>query len=124
MLGGRWRLESVPNATEQAKSAAATICGKQKAYASQPWFWSDQYDIKLQIAGMNQGYDQVLIRGDHKSGRSFVAWYLKEGMLLAADCVNRPKEFIAAKQVLQRSITVHPAQLADESLDPRTFISI
>jgi len=122
LLGGRLRLESVPNAVEQAKTAAASICSQSLPYASYPWFWSDQYDLKLQIAGLNQGFDQVLIRGDNKHGWSFVAWYLKEGKLLAADCVNRPKEFLVAKQLLSREITVDPAKLVDESIDPKIFL--
>ena len=121
-LGRNIRLESVPNATEQAKAAAASLCGKQKAYSSFPWFWSDQYDLKLQIAGLNQGYDQIVIRGDHQQGRSFVAWYLRDGQLLAADCVNRAIEFAAAKQLLDKEISVSPEDLADESINPMTWI--
>ncbi len=123
ILGRRLRLESVPNATDQAKAVAAAICGKQKAYAAHPWFWSDQYDIKLQIAGLNQGYDQVIIRGDQKSSRSFVAWYLKEGQLLAADCINRPREFIVTKQILANKAPVDPVILADESQDPKSLLA-
>lgn len=122
LLDGRLRLESVPNAVEQAKTAAASICGQSLPYARYPWFWSDQYNLKLQIAGLSQGFDQVLIRGDNKHSRSFVAWYLKEGKLLAADCVNRPKEFLVAKQLLSREITVDPVKLVDESIDPKTFL--
>ena len=122
LLGRRLRLESVPHAVEQAKTAAASICGLKLPYISYPWFWSDQYDLKLQIAGLNQGFDQVVIRGDREGSRSFVAWYLKQGQLLAADCINRPKEFLVAKQLLSREITVDPVKLADESLDPKTFV--
>lgn len=122
LLGRRLRLESVPNATEQAKSAAASICGRQVEYAQMPWFWSDQYDIKLQIAGMNQGYDQIVLRGNSESGRSFVVYYLQKGKLLAADCVNRPKEFMVARRILAHNIPVEPAKLADESLDPKSLL--
>lgn len=117
----RFRLESVPNATDQAKSAAASICGKDKVYASLPWFWSDQYDLKLQIAGMSQGYDRVVVRGDTTEGRSFAAFYLKGDKLLAADCVNRPKEFMATKRLL--STGVHPSdeQLADEDFELKSL---
>jgi 3-phenylpropionate/trans-cinnamate dioxygenase ferredoxin reductase subunit len=107
---------------EQAKTAAASICGQTLPYASYPWFWSDQYDLKLQIAGLSQGFDQVVIHGDHENSRSFVAWYLRKGKLLAADCVNRPKEFLVAKQLLSRGIKVDPAKLVDESIDPKTFL--
>ena len=122
LLGYRLRLESVPNALEQAKTAAASICGLEKEYAAYPWFWSDQYDVKLQIAGLSQGFDQVVIRGDRYHGRSFVAWYLKRGKLLAADCINRPKEFMVAKQLLVKGLQVDPLKLADESIDVKEFI--
>ncbi len=122
LLGRRLRLESVPNAVEQAKSAAASLCGLKLPYISYPWFWSDQYDLKLQIAGLNQGFDQVIIRGDREGSRSFVAWYLKQGQLLAADCINRPKEFLVAKQLLSREITVDPVKLVDDSIDPKIFL--
>ncbi|MEM8496679.1 MAG: FAD/NAD(P)-binding oxidoreductase [Pseudomonadota bacterium] len=122
LLGKRLRLESVPNAVEQAKTVAASICGKEKPYAAHPWFWSDQYDIKLQIAGFNQGYDQVVVRGDHTEGRSFVAYYLREGQLIAADCVNRPREFVAAKQILARRIQVSSDRLTDETIEPKALL--
>ena len=122
LLGRRIRLESVPNATEQAKAAAFSICSQQKEYAQMPWFWSDQYDIKLQIAGMNQGYNQIVMRGDSESGRSFVAYYLQDGKLLAADCVNRPKEFMVARRMLAHGIPADPEKLADESVDPKEFL--
>ncbi len=76
LYGRRIRLESVHNAIEQAKTAAAAMCGKPAPYDQVPWFWSDQYDLKLQIAGLNQGYDQVVLRGDPE-GRKFAAFYLQ-----------------------------------------------
>ena len=119
LLNRRLRLESVPNATEQAKSAAAAICGIKKEYSALPWFWSDQYDLKLQIAGINQGYDQVVLRGSAAQGRSFAAFYLKEGRLIAADCVNRPKEFMLSKQKIPEGIIVDPKRIADEYIEPK-----
>ena len=112
----RIRLESVPNATDQAKSAAATICGKQKVYSALPWFWSDQYDIKLQIVGLNQGYDAIVVRGEIKQGRSFAIFYLKNGVPIAADCVNRIKEFMLAKKLIANQTAILPARFMDESL--------
>ncbi len=123
MLNTRLRLESVPNAMEQAKTAALSVCGKPQAYAAHPWFWSDQYDMKLQIAGWNQDYDQVVLRGDYQHGRSFVAWYLKQGKLIAADCINRPKEFMVAKQLLAKGLAVDAHHVADDSLDPRSLLN-
>lgn len=111
---GRIRLESVSNATEQAKAAAAAICGKDKPYRALPWFWSDQYDIKLQIAGLNAGYDQVVVRGQRDTGRSFTAFYLKQGLLVAADCVNRAQEFMISKRLIAESVAVDAERLGNE----------
>lgn len=111
------RLESVQNATDQARIAAQSICGKAASYRALPWFWSDQYDLKLQIAGLCTGYDRVVIRGDHREGRSFSVFYLRGDRLLAVDAVNRPKEFTFSKRFLTEGRTVNPSLLADESVD-------
>lgn len=111
------RLESVQNATDQAKTAANTLCGKLEAYNTLPWFWSDQYDLKLQIAGLSQGFDQVVIRGNYEAGRSFAAFYFKEKQLIAVDAINSPKEFMLSKRALAEKRTADPALLADESVD-------
>ena len=118
----RVRLESVPNATEQAKITAASICGCNKSSASLPWFWSDQYDLKLQIAGLSQGYDQVIVRGDRRTGRSFAAFYLKEGRLIAADCINRPQEFVLSKRIIAQKLTIQPERLADDSVPVKELL--
>lgn len=111
------RLESVPNANEQAKTAAATICGHQKIFTTVPWFWSDQYSIKLQIAGLNQGYDQLIIRGDIHKGCSFAIFYFKQQKLIAADCVNRPLEFMMSKKIINENIQIDPFKFADGSIN-------
>ena len=120
-LYGDIRLESVPNATEQAKIAAATLNGKLQAHHSIPWFWSDQYDCKLQIAGLSQGYDEVIIRGDTtiktENPPSFCAFYFKAGKLIAADCVNRPREFMLTKLWLQNRHTPSIDKLVDDSYE-------
>lgn len=116
LLGFRLRLESVPNAMEQAKAAAASICGQKKPYHALPWFWSDQYNAKLQIAGLNRGYDRVVIRGNPASDQ-FVGWYLKGDQILAADCVNSPKEFMAAKKIIAQKLALKESDLADSSVD-------
>jgi len=118
----RIRLESVPNAIEQGKSAAASICGEQKAFKGLPWFWSDQYDMKLQIAGLSTGYDQIVIRGDRQTGRSFAVFYLQNGQLIAADCVNRPQEFMLSKRIIAENLPVDPAKLADESITVKALL--
>lgn len=116
------RLESVQNATDQANVAAATICNKSKSYNSLPWFWSDQYDIKLQIAGLSQGYDQVIIRGNINEGRSFAAFYIKSGKILAVDAVNSPLEFMIGKRLISENISVNLDELSDESIHIKNMI--
>jgi 3-phenylpropionate/trans-cinnamate dioxygenase ferredoxin reductase subunit len=112
----RLRLESVQNATDQAKTAANTLCGKLEAYHALPWFWSDQYDLKLQIAGLSQGFDRVVVRGASDNGRSFAAFYFAGDQLLAVDAINRPKEFMAVRRALTQGQSADPAKLADESV--------
>lgn len=109
--GRRIRLESVPSAGEQAKVAAATVCGKSKQIAALPWFWSDQYDLKLQIAGLNTGYDEVILSGNPNQDRDFTCFYLREGELIAADCVNRPRDFVFSKRVITQGTPIGPAEL-------------
>ncbi|QSR32297.1 pyridine nucleotide-disulfide oxidoreductase [Nocardioides sp. S5] len=104
------RLESVPSAGEQAKTAAATLCGKERPIAALPWFWSDQYDLKLQIAGLNVGYDELVVRGDPSRDRDFTCYYLQQGRLLAADCVNRPRDFLKAKLLISQGERVDRAE--------------
>jgi 3-phenylpropionate/trans-cinnamate dioxygenase ferredoxin reductase subunit len=108
------RLESVPNATEQARIAAASICGTTVTPATAPWFWSDQYKLKLQMVGLSDGYDEVVLRGD-PSTESFIALYLKGGEVIAADAVNRIADFMAAKRLVAESKAIPPTALADES---------
>jgi 3-phenylpropionate/trans-cinnamate dioxygenase ferredoxin reductase subunit len=122
LLNRNIRLESVPNASEQAKAAAASICGIENAYAELPWFWSDQFDVKLQIVGMNQGYTDVVVRGDNQEGRSFSVFYLHETTILAADCINRPKDFMLAKKLILQGAKSDPATLSNESIELMTLI--
>jgi len=122
LLGNSLRLESVPNATEQAKTAAASLCGNAKLYASLPWFWSDQYDLKLQIAGVNTGYDDVVVRGDLNNSRSMAAFYLKDERVIAADCINRAPEFAVVKKALSKQLAINVSELANEAIKPRDLI--
>lgn len=105
------RLESVPSAGEQAKVAAATVCGKSKEVSSLPWFWSDQYDLKLQIAGLNAGYDEIVLSGDPSQDRDFSCFYFRQGELIAADCVNRPRDFMLSKRTIAERMPVERADL-------------
>ena len=114
--GGRMRLESVDNAVEQARVAASNICGKHAQHAHTPWFWSDQYDVKLQTAGLMQGHEQQIVRGDAATGH-FSVWYLKSGELLAVDAINRPGDFIIGKRWIGERKHPDAAKLADASVD-------
>lgn len=116
------RLESVPNATEQAKIVALHMNGKPKAYNSLPWFWSDQFDLKLQIAGLSEGYDDIVIRGDIEGSRSFAAFYFKGDKVLAVDAVNSPREFMFTKMVLTKGQSLDKTILADSSVDLKAAI--
>jgi len=111
------RLESVPNATEQAKIVASHINGTPKPYNSLPWFWSDQFDLKLQIAGLSTGYDDVIIRGDIQNSRSFAAYYFKGDRFLAVDAVNAPRDFMFGKMSLTKGKGLDKVKLADLSND-------
>lgn len=119
--GRRVRLESVPNAIEQARTAAATLAGKQRLYDAVPWFWSDQYDLKLQMVGLSLGYDQVVLRGSTDS-RSFTAFYLRNSQIIACDAVNRSQEFMVAKRLVASRSVIDPLVLADESVLLKTLV--
>jgi 3-phenylpropionate/trans-cinnamate dioxygenase ferredoxin reductase subunit len=110
--GGRIRLESVPNAIEHARVAAATLMGKREPSAAIPWFWSDQYGLKLQMVGLSTGYDQCVTRGS-VGGKDFSAYYLKAGRVIAADVIGRPPEFMVAKRLVSSRAEVDPSRLGD-----------
>lgn len=120
--GARVRLESVPNAVEQARAAASLINGAPKPYNLVPWFWSDQYNLKLQSIGLSQGHDQVVIRPPSKP-EGFVAFYLKEGHMIAADCVNALSEFNVAKRLVTEKVFVDVAALSDPGTNLRTLMA-
>ncbi len=113
--GRRIRLESVDNAFEQARTAAANICGRVLTHDKTPWFWSDQYELKLQIVGLCQGYDSVVIRGD-PAERAFSCCYLQGGELIALDAVNHVKDFMAARKLIGEHVKPDPVRLADHAI--------
>jgi 3-phenylpropionate/trans-cinnamate dioxygenase ferredoxin reductase subunit len=115
VYGRRIRLESVPNALEQARAAASVVCGQPKPNCSIPWFWSDQYGLKLQMAGLSDGYDRCVLRGSMEL-RSFCVFYSRNGKLLAVDAVNRPAEFMLAKRALGQSQSIDTDNLADDTV--------
>ena len=120
--GGTARIESVPNAMEQARTAAATLCGRHQPCNSVPWFWSDQYDLKLQMVGLSRGHDTVAIRGD-LAARAFTAFYLRNGTLIAADSVNRPADFMLARKLIPAAARIDAAQLADTARELKSFVA-
>jgi 3-phenylpropionate/trans-cinnamate dioxygenase ferredoxin reductase subunit len=120
--GRRIRLESVDNAFEQAKTAAANLCGKATLHDKTPWFWSDQYELKLQIVGLSQHYDRVILRGDPAT-RSFSCCYLRDGELIALDAVNHAKDFMAARKLIGERARPDPAKLADDALGLRETVT-
>ncbi|MFN4023643.1 MAG: NAD(P)/FAD-dependent oxidoreductase [Hyphomonas sp.] len=113
--GRTGRLESVHNAIEQGKLVAAAILGQPRPAEDCPWFWSDQYDLKLQIAGLSTDFDLIVVRGDPKS-RKFAAFYLRNGTLIAVDAVNSPPEFLASKKLIVAGAKIDPGLLADTSI--------
>ena len=115
ILGRRLRLESVHNALEQAKTAAANIAGTPTRYEQVPWFWSDQFDLKLQMVGVSEGYDTIVRRGTMDAD-DFAMFYLKDGVLIAVDAVNRPREFMACRKLVPQRPRIDPDKLADESV--------
>ncbi|MBM4204550.1 MAG: ferredoxin reductase [Gammaproteobacteria bacterium] len=118
LLGRRLRLESVPNAMDQARVTSANIRGQDKVYATIPWFWSDQYELKLQMVGFSADGNQQVLRGD-KSANQFAVFYLKDGVLVAADAVNSPKEFMLCKNLVGKPVDA--ARLADPATDLKTL---
>lgn len=120
LYGRRVRLESVQNANDQARAAAAGICGTAAPPEAAPWFWSEQHGERLQMAGLGEGHDEVVCRGDPEApgGAGFALFYLKDGVVVAADCVNRPGEFMAGRRLVAARRRIDPERLADESLDP------
>ena len=115
LLGKRLRLESVHNAQEQAKTAAATLLGNPKAYAQVPWFWSDQYDLKLQIAGLAEPGCERVVRGE-TGARSLAVFHLANGELQAVEAVNSAREFMLGKKLIAAKAILDPKALADTSL--------
>ena len=113
--GAQIRLESVQNANDQAKVAVQHILGQESAYHAVPWFWSNQYDLKLQTVGLSTGHDQTILRGDPAT-RSFSVLYLKGGKLIALDCVNMVKDYVQGRAHVISGAVLDPAQLADPSV--------
>ena len=117
------RLESVPNALEQARAAASGLCGKPRPNRSVPWFWSDQYQLKLQMVGLAAGHDRFVCRGT-LSADGFIAFYLREGVLIAAEAVNRAPEFMLAKRLVAAAVRPDPQRLADAATPLKDLLPV
>jgi 3-phenylpropionate/trans-cinnamate dioxygenase ferredoxin reductase subunit len=113
--GNRIRLESVQNAHDMAATVARALCGQAVPYHALPWFWSDQYDLKLQTAGLNLNYDATVLRGDPAT-RSFSVIYLKESRVIALDCVNATKDYVQGRKLIQGMAQIAPELLADTEI--------
>ena len=115
------RLESVQNAIDQAECAADNIAGEPREYRPYPWFWSDQYDVKLQIAGLNRDYDQIVVRPGQREG-SVAHFYFKGEQFLAVDAMNDPRAYMVGKKLLESGKNITPAQAADTDLELKDLL--
>lgn len=116
------RLESVPNAIDQANIAAENAAlDKDKAYLPKPWFWSDQYDVKLQIAGLNRGFDQIVVR-DEKGVNARAHFYYKDGVLKAVDAMNAPRVYMIGKRLMEAGKSIAPEQAADPDFNLKSLL--
>ena len=120
--GKNIRLESVPNAIEQARVAAANIAGKVKVYDAEPWFWSDQYDVKLQMAGFTEGADQRIPRGEMTSGAG-IMFYLQQGTVTGIEAINSVRDFLNCRKLVASRVRPDPAQLADPDVPLKTLLA-
>jgi 3-phenylpropionate/trans-cinnamate dioxygenase ferredoxin reductase subunit len=115
------RLESVQNATDMATCAAKAICGDPQPYEALPWFWSNQYDLRLQTAGLSLGHDATVLRGDPAT-RSFSVIYLKEGRVIALDCVNRTKDYAQGRRLVEDRAVIAPELLLDTETELKAML--
>ncbi len=119
--GARVRIESVQNAVDQAKCIASATVGRAESYRAVPWFWTDQFDIKLQMAGLSGGHDRAVARGEPES-RKFSVFYFRDGRLAAVDSVNRPGDHLAARKLIGAGTNITPEQAADASVDLKALV--
>ncbi|GAW33018.1 ferredoxin--NAD(P)(+) reductase fdr [Roseovarius sp. A-2] len=117
--GGRLRLESVPNAIDMGDCVAGNIMGRAQVYVPQPWFWSDQYDVKLQIAGLSTGYDRIVTRD---GGAAVSFWYYRGDQLLAVDAMNDPRAYMVGKRLIDAGKSADPAVVADAGADLKPLL--
>ncbi|MEM6550632.1 MAG: FAD-dependent oxidoreductase [Planctomycetota bacterium] len=123
MYGTRLRIESIQNATDQGKALAAVLAGAPTPKIGLPWFWSDQYDVKLQIAGLSTGYDRCIARGEPEPGATFSLWYLKAGRLIAVDAMNDPRSYVIASKLIPKGAEPDPELIADPTQDLKPLLT-
>jgi 3-phenylpropionate/trans-cinnamate dioxygenase ferredoxin reductase subunit len=119
--GTRIRLESVGHAIEHAETVASNMLGGNTAYVAKPWFWSDQYDVKLQIAGLNTGFDRVVAR--HGAGDAISFWYFAGERLIAVDSANDPRAYMAGKRIIDAGKSITAEDAADPYTNPKDLIA-
>lgn len=119
--GARIRLESVQNANDMATTAAKAICGSPLPYAATPWFWSNQYDLRLQTVGLSLGYDATVLRGD-PADRSFSVIYLKAGRVIALDCVNAVKDYVQGRKLVENGAAPGATELANRAVPLKDLV--
>lgn len=114
----RVRIESVQTATDMAITAAKAICGQEQAYTAMPWFWSNQYDLRLQTAGLSQGHDEAVVRGD-PAEQKFSVLYLKDDRLIALDCVNNTKDYVQGRKLIESRQSIEIDRASDRNCELR-----
>ncbi|MFD0094666.1 oxidoreductase C-terminal domain-containing protein, partial [Bacillus cereus] len=120
---GSLRLESIPNSTDHARALADSLTGNPKPYEAVPWFWSDQYDLKLQAVGMAVPGDTVVVRGDPDHDRAISVFYLRDGEVRAAEVVSNPRDFAMAKRLVSQRAKVDPSGLADSAVSLKSLMA-
>ncbi len=118
----RIRLESVQNAVDQAEAVAAILAGGSLPYEPKPWFWSDQYDVKLQIAGFGLGHDETVVRAGQREG-SVSVWYFRQGRLIAVDAINDAKAYVTGKKLLETGATPDREALENPATDLKSLLA-
>lgn len=120
--GAKVRIESVQTANDMAAVVAKTICGQDSSYDSTPWFWSNQYDVKLQTVGLSSGHDESVLRGN-PANRSFSIVYLRQGKIIALDCVNNVRDYSHGRRLVELGMEAEPAEIADPERQLKELIA-
>jgi 3-phenylpropionate/trans-cinnamate dioxygenase ferredoxin reductase subunit len=120
--GAAIRLESVQNAADQAAVVGRLLAGQPAAYDATPWFWSNQYDVRLQTVGLSQGYDSLAVRGASRDGR-FSVIYFRHGQVIALDCVNNAKDFVQGRRLVEQGVRCAAADVTDSDVSLKTLLA-